>query len=231
MEMNKTRQENLTYLSSYLSKIIKRNFGKGPETCFTFLQGHYLLVHIRHFMTPAEEVLMENNELRLAKTFRSTILHAVINEFKIEIEKLLNKNFEPCISDWNYYSNTGLLMFVENSIEVEQNVEYRMKERLAQLIGQLCTNFHKVPERIECFNVHNSICIIECEGVLTEVEHILHENNCLDILTERTERLKLHYLKYKDSFEKVFSRSVEDVYIMWDHVKNKKYIAFYLKDI
>ena len=86
--MINTRQENLFYLSSTYSKLLKRRFGKGPETCYIISKNSRLYVFMRNFMTPAEEVLVEKQELNLALQFRSTVINAVTKEFLPEISKI-----------------------------------------------------------------------------------------------------------------------------------------------
>ncbi|MGM0875983.1 MAG: Na-translocating system protein MpsC family protein [Bacillota bacterium] len=82
MIKTKNNHEELTYLNSYISKVLKRNFGKGPATCFTTHTNDKMFIYIKHFITPAEGVLIKNKEDHLAHKTRSVILKTIFDELK-----------------------------------------------------------------------------------------------------------------------------------------------------
>ncbi|MGQ4667236.1 Na-translocating system protein MpsC family protein [Metabacillus halosaccharovorans] len=78
---NSYYQEDLLLLSSTLSKILKRRFGKGPEICSVTLHSNRIIAFIRKYITPAEEVLLKNDNVNLVYKFRSAVMEDVVDEF------------------------------------------------------------------------------------------------------------------------------------------------------
>ncbi|WP_017725873.1 Na-translocating system protein MpsC family protein [Halalkalibacterium ligniniphilum] len=225
MMKQKLKQENLTYLSSYLSKRLKRKFGKGPETCYTTYEKGMMLVHIRQFMTPAEEVLLEQGELDQAFNFRMTIIGSIIEEFKQEVVRSVDVTLASSYADWNYESNTGLLLFIEKGARLQN----REQEALRKLMADIGSTLHKVPDEINIIRLHPTICIIECKGVQGHIEKILFRRGHTQLLNERSRVMKKDFLFYKEKFEKVLNHSIIDLFLIWDDESDRYLLVFYLK--
>ncbi|MBM4763203.1 DUF2294 family protein [Bacillus sp. B15-48] len=53
----KVEQHLVVSISSYISKLLRRTFGKGPQSCQTSIYINYLITYLRGFLSPIEEVL------------------------------------------------------------------------------------------------------------------------------------------------------------------------------
>lgn len=141
--MINTTQENLLYLSSTFSKLLKRRFGKGPETCYVILKGNRIYVYMRNFITPAEESLINNDEVDLAAKFRSTVINIIIKEFILEVSKVLGSSFDHFLHDWNYEKNTGILLLENTRSNHEAKIDIIIKNTLFKLIEDVGSHYHK----------------------------------------------------------------------------------------
>jgi uncharacterized protein YbcI len=58
------------------------------------------------------------------------------------------------------------------------------------------------------------------------LESLIYERGQTDLLFTRARKIKKGYWEHKGLFEEVFNRPIEDIFILWDYVGNKKYIIF-----
>jgi uncharacterized protein YbcI len=222
----KSTQENMLYLSSTFSKLIKRRLGKGPETCYMITKGNRLYVYIRNFITPAEEVLLGNNELNLANQFRSTVINAVIKEFIPEVTKVFGGAIEHFYHDWNYHSNTGIVLLENVPSPDDVKVDSVFENTLFKLIEVVGTCYHKRPASLKIVKFTQNICAIETQEVLLQLESLVYEQGKLDLLLHQAREIKSGYLRNKTLFEDLFNRLIEDIFIVWDYENNRNYLIF-----
>lgn len=221
-------QEDLLSLSSSISRMLKRGFGKGPETCYSIHKGNKLYVNIRNFMTPAEEILIKNNEMVLLSRFRSTVISSLYESLLEETSAILNQNFDSILHDWNYDTNSGILLF-ENSKDSynEEQLEQSFKENLFLLFQKVGAQVHRVPNDYKILKFTQNICAIELSGVMYPLVYLLHEKGKIDLLISHSQEIKEKYMEQKHLFEEMFNRSIEEIFIMWDFKEDKSCLIFY----
>jgi uncharacterized protein YbcI len=219
-------QEDLLSISSSFSKIIKRGFGKGPETCYTVLKENRLYVYIRNFMTPAEEILAEKQDYNLITKFRSSVITALSKEIVQEASQLLGISFESLYQDWNYNTNSGILLLVNNSSNPDLKIGDSFERKLFQLIRMVGSQLHKVPRELKVVKYTQNICAIELKGIMLPLENMLIEYGDSDLLLTHTREIKKGYYQHKQLFEQLFNRLVEDLFMMWDCQNNKSILIF-----
>ena len=54
--VNKSQQ---TELASYIGKLLRDNFGKGPESVFVTIDQSVITIYLRNFISPTEKILIE----------------------------------------------------------------------------------------------------------------------------------------------------------------------------
>ncbi|WP_160725405.1 Na-translocating system protein MpsC family protein [Bacillus sp. USDA818B3_A] len=219
-------QEDLLSLSSSVSRIIKRGFGKGPETCYTVLKENRLYVYIRNFMTSAEEILINNNEYNLVMKFRSSVITALSKELVQEATQLLGITFESLYQDWNFHSNTGILMLMNDSYVSSVKIEDSFERKLLQLVRTVGSQLHKTPSELKVIKYTLNSCVIEAKRVMLPIETLLSDKGESDLLITHGREIKNGYYLHRELFEEMFNRSIEDIFMMWDFNSNKSYLIF-----
>jgi uncharacterized protein YbcI len=219
-------QENLVNLSSTFSKLLKRRFGKGPETCNAFLKGNRFYVYMRNFITPAEEVLVSDGQLELAVHFRSAVINAVAKEFIPEVSEIVGMNFDSFLHDWNYDKNTGILLFEHTYSSHEERIDNSFGSSLFNLIEGVGSRYHKKPAILKIAKFTQNICVIESRDVLLPLERIVYGKGKVDLLFNQACEIKNGYWKNKEQLEGLFNRLIEDMFIMWDYKNNRNYLVF-----
>ncbi|MDF0728762.1 Na-translocating system protein MpsC family protein [Cytobacillus sp. S13-E01] len=227
MLKTKGSQEDLIYLSSTLSKLLKRKFGKGPETCYASLKDNMISIHIRHFITPAEEVLIENGEVNLAYHFRSSIMNAIFREFKREISHSIEIECKDIFHDWNYGINTGvILLILEDSIGEMTTVTEN--ETLLEVAKIVSLKIHKIPSSYKIINFNQNSYVISYKGIMLQIENVLYKKGQIELLRDRSEEIKLEYIKNLNLFEQALGRTIKELFFMSDFQNDKSYIVFIL---
>lgn len=228
MIKEKKRQEELTFVSSQISKRLKSSFGKGPDSCFSTLEEKVLFVHIRKFRTPSEEVLLQRNEIGLALTFRNTIMTAIFENIKQELIDTFDLDFNSFFQDWNFETNTGLLMFHAERVSLFSEDKRDTNDFLTNRIHIAYSETCKVPTKVEIYNLNN-IFIAGNYGVLSALEVELFQKGHFEILRAHSYSVKHHLQARKHLFIPAFRQELVDMYIYWDYKRNKNYMIFYLK--
>ncbi|SEM93440.1 Uncharacterized protein YbcI [Mesobacillus persicus] len=224
-----TTQDDLLYLSSRFSKTLKSRFGKGPETCYVVSQDNRLFIYIGNFMTPAEEVLVANNQVNMANNFRASVINVICKEFINEASKTLGLKFHSCFHDWNYDTNKGIFIIESNDIQSTDHKEVYFEKGLFEVMGRIISKVHKTPERFEILKWNQSVCVVECREVLLSMDRYLFRQGYSDILLEHSREMKTFLKSQKDQLKLVFNREVEDLFIIWDYEKDRSIIVFSLQ--
>ncbi|MGM0902123.1 MAG: Na-translocating system protein MpsC family protein [Bacillota bacterium] len=225
--MGSATQDDLLYLSSKFSKTLKSKFGKGPETCYVVFKENRLFIYISSFMTSAEEVLVENDQVNLANKFRTAVIDLICKEFLPEASKVMDLSFHTFYHDWNYDTNKGIIIIEPRHIRSGVSNDFFFREKdLFKLMEQVCTKVHKVPEEYKIVKCNQNVCIVECKGVLLSMDRYLFQQGLTDILVEHSREMKSYYLNRKDQFENVFNRVIDDLFITWDYEQDKNFIVF-----
>ncbi|MDG5787480.1 Na-translocating system protein MpsC family protein [Evansella sp. AB-P1] len=235
MIKQKRSQENLIYLSSQLSKILKKSFGKGPDSCYCTLREQIVFFHIRQFKTPAEEVLLQKGETNLATKLRKTIMDAIFEQFKQELDKILDIEFESFLQDWNFETNTGLVIFIskvsESNNDITSQLNQTKNEILEDQIAIVYSEVYKAPRHVRTFEVTETICVLECTNVISPLEIQLYKKGMeySDVLLSHSNDLKKSIRSNRERFSSGFNLKIYDVFIFLDYKTSKNYVVFYLK--
>ncbi|MGI8387271.1 Na-translocating system protein MpsC family protein [Robertmurraya sp. P23] len=219
-------QDDLHALSSSFSKLLKRGFGKGPETCFTVFKGNKLYVYIRNFMTPAEEILYNDHQNNLITEFRTSVIRSLSDELLQESSRLLGMPFHSFYQDWNYDTNSGMLLLVSNSVNLDLKTEEKGSDGVNKVIRKIGTQFHKIPVTLRTVPSPTNSYAVESKGVLLPLENFIYERGQMELLLTQARNVKKGYMTHKNIIEEALNRSIEDIFMMWDYVENKNYLIF-----
>ncbi|MCL7747720.1 Na-translocating system protein MpsC family protein [Halalkalibacter alkaliphilus] len=224
------QQRDLTYLSSFICKIMKRRLGKGPEQCNIVVKNNLVIVKVHHFITPAEEVLCNKNELSLALKFRSILVKAIIEEVKADITRVTNIEIKKSLFDWDYEKNVGLIMFVGTEpLLAEPIANHALEDSFIEKIKYVSDKVHKRPSGVRWILSETAVQVMECSGVLIKTENLLFENGYDDLLLEQGQEIRKNYNEFRYEFEPVLGREINQLFVTWDYEENKSYIVFYVK--
>ncbi|RFB13438.1 DUF2294 family protein [Bacillus sp. HNG] len=223
-------QEKLKYISSYTSKLLRNKFGRGPESCSAVTADRFLVLHIRGFVSPMEEVLLQENQVIQVDHARDVVIKSILAELKGVFQVTLETEVKTFSHDWNFPNNTGVIIaeLVDSLLPMEKNseVNYSLLEMEVARISQLV---EKTPDYIFSFQISPKIFIVKREGILVPIEKALIEAGFKNELHFTKDELEKSYFHRYGKFDQLFHRPVTDIFIDWNFKNDNSLICFVLK--
>ncbi|WEG12875.1 Na-translocating system protein MpsC family protein [Pullulanibacillus sp. KACC 23026] len=223
-------QDLLNKLSSYISKLLRSTFGRGPESCRCTINGKFMVTYINGFISAMEEVLINQGQDDQVKKARNAIMNHVLDEVKGYLESSIGIDIEFYYHDWNFPSNSGMIFFVFNQ-ELKAEV-IQSKVNLAELekeVARISMLVQKVPDKINIHGISSSIYVVERRGILIPIEKALINKGFKDELIITKDSIEKSYFFRYGKFEDIFHKEVKDIFIDWDLKADKSIMSFVLK--
>lgn len=221
-------QKKEEYISSYISKLLRKKFGRGPHSCQTTVSKNHLVTYIRGFLSPMEDILLEHGQDKYVDQARTVIITHLLDEIKGVIQVTFGVEVIEEYHDWNFPNNSGVLMFI---LDKEAGQEYKTDvdiQRVELEVGRISFMVEKVPDKITTYPISPSIYLIERNGILIQIEKALIEKGFENELRFTKDELEKTYFHRNGRFEDIFNKSVRDIFIDWNFKEDKSFIAFVL---
>lgn len=216
------------YISSYISKLLRKKFGRGPQTCRTSVCKNHLVTYIRGFLTPMEDILLQQGQNKYVDHARTVIINHLLDEIKGVIQVTLDVEVEEYYHDWNFPNNSGILIFVlEADVGQVMNVDIDI-QKLELEVGRISLLVEKVPDNINTYPISPSIYLIERSGILIQIEKALIAKGFQKELKFTKDELEKKYFHRDGRFEDIFKRPIIDIFIDWNFDEDKSLMAFIL---
>ncbi len=225
MELN----DKLTYISSYCSKALRKNFGRGPQSCQSTLNQNYLVLYIRGFISPMEEVLLQQKQTDYVENARYVIIKHLLEELKGVVQVTLEVEVEEFYHDWNFPNNSGMIILVlEKEVsQPELNVDFSIND-LENEIARISALVQKVPEGIKTIPISQNIVLIVRNGILVPIEKALISKGFSQELIITKDELEKKYFHRDGKFDLIFKKRIHDIFIDWNLKEDKSYIGIIL---
>jgi uncharacterized protein YbcI len=104
--------EQLSTLANDLSSFYRRFYGRGPESAKCVAADDIVICRLRDSMTPAEQMLVENNRVDQVQQMRMLFQRAARTEIVDIAERVLETSVATFSSAWDVSSNTDFEIFV-----------------------------------------------------------------------------------------------------------------------
>ncbi|GAE37054.1 Na-translocating system protein MpsC family protein [Halalkalibacter akibai] len=220
-------QQELNHISSYTSKLLRKKFGRGPELCSATFSGNYLILQIRGFISPMEEVLLEQGKMADVTKARASIIAQAIEELRGVVQVTLNVEVADCYNDWNFPNNTGVIILAVSGDKPQVQLSYipQFEAEIAR-ISQLV---QKIPNSIETFVISEKLLVVNREGILIPIEKALISKGFEKELILTKDELEKQYFHRFGKFDEILSRNVRDIFIDWNLKEDKSLMVFVLQ--
>ncbi|MBY0097882.1 Na-translocating system protein MpsC family protein [Mesobacillus maritimus] len=222
-------KNKLDYISSYISKILRKNFGKGPQSCQTNLNGKHLVTYIRGFVSPMEEILLESGQTKTVDDARTLIMDHLLEEIKGVVQVSISVDVNEYYHDWNFPNNSGIIIFVLEEALPEIALEFQVDSAsLEKEIARISMLVQKVPDQIHIYPISPTVCLVERKGILIQIEKALISKGFQQELKFTKDELEKEYFHRNGRFEVLFQKSVKDIFVDWNFKDDKSMMAFIL---
>ncbi|GAA0488766.1 hypothetical protein GCM10008986_13210 [Salinibacillus aidingensis] len=221
-------QDTLNEISSHTSKLLRKNFGRGPKSCQTIISNKYIAIYIRGFVSPMEDVLLSEGQQNYVEKARTVIIDTIIKEL-IGIVKVSCKcEVEEYYHDWNFPNNSGVILFVLSEPLDEGSKPAVNQSELENEVVRISELVQKVPAKIYIHALSPYIYLVERAGILIPIEKALVDKGFKDELLITKDALEKEYFHKYGRLKELFDRDVKDIFVDWDFKEDKCYMVFVL---
>lgn len=222
--MNGEQTPVIQNISSYIGKLFRDNFGKGPESVFVSVGLTYMTVHLRNLLTPAERVLMDQDQTDIIVQMRDTLIQRLYPELKGYIQLTTGVQVQEMYYDWNLHNRSGMITFIgEEPFPYAESVNdaYPGKPIIDQEIINISQQAQKIPEELYSFELNSRTILIVRNGILVRIEKELIRLGHSALLKRVKRNLEKSYLHNNGHFEAALNRKVIDVFCDWDFERDR----------
>jgi uncharacterized protein YbcI len=224
-------QEKLMNISSLLSKLLRKNFGRGPDSCHAFAKDHFLVFYIRGFLSTLENVLIEYENIDNIKISRNIIMDKIL----LELKEILELDFQTVVAfsyhDWNYLKNTGIItvVFDQEAPPFESEaVKFKEYKDTIDEVERLSILIQKKPDKIEVVEITSRLFLVIREGILVPIEKTLIQKGQEKTLLLAKDELEKIYFHQEGNFDLIFNRSIVDIFVHWNIKEDRSLTYLFL---
>ncbi|MDQ0484538.1 Na-translocating system protein MpsC family protein [Guptibacillus hwajinpoensis] len=227
MEPKSTEAE----IASYVGKLLRDNFGKGPSSVYVSIQEPYITIYFRDFLAPMERVLVDQKEDMRVEETRDLLMQGLLPEIKASLRVMGNLEIESFYHDWSLQNRTGIILGVMKDVENAEEDglgEYHGKERVHEEIVRISKLAEKAPECVDSCMLNERTLVVLRDGILVRIEKELIRSGFEEELKLTKRRLEKGLL-HDNQFESILSTKVQDIFVDWDFNLDKSYITIIIK--
>ncbi|NHM29397.1 Na-translocating system protein MpsC family protein [Neobacillus terrae] len=229
MEIKKKETE----MSSFVGRVLRDNFGRGPGNVFCTFSTPFIVFHISNFLSPMEKSLMMNDKAFFVHKTRDLMMETLLLEIKSQIELITEKKVIEFYYDWNLEAKTGMFLAVTQDIELAsegQTNSYTNEEKVNQEMIQVSKEVEKPPGEITSLMLNPRTLIFIREKILVPIEKELIHFGCEETLkiVKRNLEKRVLYL-HVNNFEEYLNVRITDYFVDWKFEEDKSYTIFMLK--
>ncbi|MRG86886.1 DUF2294 family protein [Salinibacillus xinjiangensis] len=220
-------------LSNYVSKLLRDNFGKGPEAVYVSMGYTFITLYIRNFITPTERVLMQQNNEEFLQEMRGAVISTLIPEIKAYIRLITGMDLQEFYYDWNLHNKSGMLVGISNDqtrCSFPLTEDYKGKNELHQELTQITADVQKAPEELFSYQLNPRTILAIRNGIFVRIEKELIRQGMQESLRIAKRKLEKRVLHNNIYFQRILQTKVMDIFVDWDFDLDKGVILFILSE-
>ena len=216
-DAKKLQQEQM--ISSYIGKLLRDNFGKGPEAVFVSVGGKFITIYLRNFFSQIDKVLQDQDQDQVISDIRELIMYTLSPKIKMYIEMVTENVISEFYYDWCLHNKTGIIVGIAQ--ELFKNTEcfcenYEGKEELENEIVRLNGYVEKAPQKITSYQINPRTIVVIGENILIKIEKEFIRKGYSQLLKTIKRDMEKAYLHNDINYSKILNREVIDVFADWD---------------
>ena len=156
-------------IGSYIGRLLRENFGRGPGHVIATLAYPFLAVHLSNFLSPIEKSLIANNNSIYVHKTRDLVMETLMNDIISYIELTLNHRVKEFFYDWNLDCLTGMFIIRLDGHHCEHD-PYPNKENVEREMVYISRMAQKEPEEIYSHMLNKRQLILVRKGILIRLK-------------------------------------------------------------
>lgn len=213
-------QDQLKSVSSYASKWLRQKFGRGPESCRSYLAGRFLVFVVRGFLSPMEEVLLQQGQVDTVHASRQVIIEKLLSELQGVLQVTMDVQVRNFYHDWNLPSNTGMIVAMLESpparADAQALTEFPGKAECLAEVHRISGMTERMPDHVEIYQITPQIYLIWREGILLRLEKALIAKGLAKELRLTKAELEKSYFNHDSRLSDILQAPMEDLFVDWN---------------
>ncbi|MCM2677985.1 Na-translocating system protein MpsC family protein [Alkalicoccobacillus plakortidis] len=217
-------------IASYVGKLLRDNFGKGPSSVYVSIKKPYITMHLREFLSPMERVLISQQKDLKVEEIRDLLMNELLPEIKATLNATHHINVSELYYDWSLHNRSGIIIGVmdENNTSDELVEEYPNQEAIHREIDQVSKQAERMPDSVDSCFLNERTLVVKRTGILVRIEKELIRSGFEEPLKLTKRHLEKSLLETGD-FNDIFNAEIMDIFVDWDFQEDISYIIFILK--
>ncbi|CAM3789693.1 Na-translocating system protein MpsC family protein [Alkalicoccus chagannorensis] len=216
-------------VSSKFSKLMRRHFGRGPESVYVTVKGPFFTAYLQGFLHPMEKVLLKQKENERILSTRGLMIDELEQDMRKEVFEMTSLRVNTFQSDWDLDRESGVIIgILEESIH--DSLDWPVHIERQKLIDEFCRASalaEKPPKETNVYWLNNRTVLAERHGILTRVEKQLVKDGYDRELVLSKRPVEKEALAEVD-LEKVLNQQIKETFVDWDLSKDIGYIVLIL---
>ncbi|MDM5336608.1 Na-translocating system protein MpsC family protein [Fictibacillus enclensis] len=214
-------------ISSYIGKLLRDNFGKGPESAYVTIEHPFILIHIRNFISPMENALLKQGKESTVEETRETMLFSLVPEIQAYILALTETEYEKFYYDWNTANQSMMIAGVAKDNNLSQDDQnYKKKNEVEKKINEISQLVQKWPEQTETWMINDRVLVSIRKGILVSIEKEMIQKGYAKPL-KVTKRILEKKSFINDGIDTILGKKLTDVFCDWDFDSDTGLLVFY----
>ncbi|MCR6105179.1 DUF2294 domain-containing protein [Salipaludibacillus agaradhaerens] len=217
-------------ISSYIGRLIREKFGKGPTSVYVTIKHPYMTIYLKDFLAPMERVLLEKGEKKRVEETRDVLMEELLPEIMCKLEEIVSIKVKDLHYDWNLENRSGIIF---GCVPEGTSHEHRAVSPLPaevegpfyKEINEASKRGQKMPERTEVFVLNDRTILTKRTGILVNVEKELIKNQFTEEL-KLTKRPMEKRLIDQGKLEDILGKDIDDTFVDWNFDQDIGYFVF-----
>ncbi|PYZ91987.1 hypothetical protein CR194_17470 [Salipaludibacillus keqinensis] len=215
-------------ISSYMGRLLREKFGKGPTSVFVTIKKPYLTIYLTDFLAPMERVLLEKGERKRVEETRDLLMEELLPEIKQELKEIGGLEVDALHYDWSLDNRSGIVFGLIKDgagVQGDSGLTKVDEEKFYHEIERASQKGQKIPEKTEVFWLNDRTIIAKRTGILVKIESELINNHFIKEL-KLTKRPMEKKLVDQKRLENILNKKILDTFVDWNFEKDIGYFVF-----
>lgn len=216
-------------LSSEIGKLLRKHFGKGPESIHVTVASPYVIIYLRQFLSPIENMLLEDDHTMTVEEIRDKMMRKLNGKIKELIQSVTGLPIKEFYYDWSFEKGSGLLVGVEEKPEKFFEYTFPNQRKIEAIVAKISAEAEKHPDLTFSHMLNERTLVVIREGILVKIEEQLIELGFEEALTLAKRKLEKKLLfQHIIAFKQHLQKDITEIFVSWDFTLDKSIIVFIL---
>jgi len=222
----KIETEIYSEMVSYVGKLLRDHFGKGPTSIYITLKKPFITIYLREFVAPMERVLIERNETKRVEETRDLMMEELLPNMKQTLCEIAQVEIDQLYYNWSLENQSGIIfgVMVNEDKTVPPWPDNVDIEAFRKEVDLLTKKGQKTPENTELYWLSERTIIAKRNGIFVRIEKELIKNGYTEEL-KLTKRPMEKQLVREANLEPILNKKIQDVFVDWDFDQDIGYIV------